>query len=76
MKDLFQQAVDKFTTACMLNKENKDFYIGSITIEQIGSLINNNDKKADCIWTAFERAFAEYNLLPDVKEQALLDIQN
>lgn len=73
MKDTFREIVDRFTTTCMLNKTNKDFYIGSITIEQIGSLINNNDKKADIIWTAFERAFAEYSLLPDIQQQALID---
>lgn len=76
MKDLFQQAVDRMTTTCMLNKHNPYFYIGKLTIAQVEQLIHNDDKKADIIWTAFERAFAEYNLLPDIQEQALIDLQS
>ena len=76
MKDTFREVVDRMTTTCMLNKDNPDFYIGKLTIAQIEQLINNDDKKADIIWTAFERAFAEYNLLPDLQQQAILDLQN
>lgn len=74
MKDIFREVIDKFTTTCMLNKNNPDFYIGRLTIDQVEQLINNDDKKADIIWTAFERAFAEYNLIPEIRQQALADL--
>ena len=74
MKDTFREVVDRFTTTCMLNKTNRDFYIGTLTLEQLENLINNDSKKADIIFTAIERASAEYYLIPELQQQALADM--
>jgi len=47
------QVMVEFTINCMLNPNNKDFYIGTLTLHQIGELINGSSKKADIIWKAF-----------------------
>lgn len=45
---------------CMLNPNNKDFYIGSLTIERVKHILNEfNDKEfTDMFWSAFEVAQA------------------
>lgn len=48
---------------CMLNPNNKDFYIGTLTIERVQQiLLNFNDPEfTQLFWDAFEVAQAELN---------------
>lgn len=48
---------------CMLNPDNKDFYIGTLTIERVEEILTNfNDPEfTELFWSAFEIAQAELN---------------
>lgn len=45
---------------CMLNPNNKDLYIGTLTIAKVQSILNtiNDDEFTDLFWSAFDIAQA------------------
>lgn len=69
-KSLDQVMVD-ITVRCMLNPDNKDFYIGDLTLEKVkGMFVEMNDPDLDILtvfWKAYHIAETEY--LKQQKEQ-------
>lgn len=59
-------------TRCMLNPDNKDFYIGNLTLDKVKQYfaeMPQGDVSVDVVfWSAFSRAQAQY-----LKEQAYLE---
>lgn len=57
------------TVKCMLNPENKDFYIGTLTLDKVKSMfVEMNDADLDILtvfWSAFSRAQALYLDMPE-----------
>lgn len=47
------------TVKCMLNPQNKDFYIKSLTLEKLSDIINEDNDLADTFWTALHIAREE-----------------
>lgn len=47
------------TVKCMLNPENKDFYIKSLTLEKASAIINKDSDAADTFWAAYHIAHEE-----------------
>ncbi|MBP3581952.1 MAG: hypothetical protein J6J33_04300 [Clostridia bacterium] len=47
---------------CMTNPDNKDFYLGTLTVQRIGEILRNfNDPDfTKLFWSAFEVAQAQY----------------
>lgn len=70
-KGLDEVMID-ITVKCMLNPDNKDFYIGTLTLDKVKSLfVEMNDPSADIstvFWSAFSRAQAIYlkNSKPEI----------
>lgn len=66
------------TVKCMLNPENKDFYIGTLTLDKVKSMfVEMNDADLDILtvfWSAFSRAQAIYlnNLSTELIEEEIL----
>lgn len=62
-KSLDQVMVD-ITVSCMLNPENPDFYIGTLTLDKVQSLFAEMDNPSTDIvsifWKAFHIASAKY----------------
>lgn len=49
-------AMVSITVKCLLNPDNKDFYIKDLTLEKISVIIDNDSSRADTFWTAFHIA--------------------
>ena len=49
------------TVKCMLNPNNKHFYIGTLTLEKAAEAIKFNSDCAETFWTAYHIASKEYN---------------
>ena len=49
------------TVKCMLNPNNKYFYIGTLTLEKAAEIIKFNSDCAETFWTAYHIASKEYN---------------
>ena len=64
------QTMVSMLTKCMLNPSNKDFYIGSLTLEKVQTIFNeiNDSEFASVFWTAYSIAQAEY-----IKEQKFIE---
>lgn len=62
-KGLDELMID-ITVKCMLNPENKDFYIGTLTLDKVKSMfVEMNDADLDILtvfWSAFSRAQTKY----------------
>lgn len=54
------EAMVNTTISCMLNPDNKDFYLGNMTLDKLASLIDYDSEVADCIFSALEIATPIY----------------
>ena len=64
------EAMVNITISCMLNPNNKDFYLGNMTLDKLASLIDYNSEVADCIFSALEIAMPTYLEREKALEQA------
>lgn len=62
-----KEVMINFTVKCMLNPNNKFFYIKNLTLDKLSKLIAGDSERAEVLFTAFERAQSRY------LEQAAID---
>ena len=61
IKNSLSNCLKSLMVQCMLNPDNKDFYIGTLTMERVQQILTNfNDPEfTQLFWGAFEMAQAE-----------------
>jgi hypothetical protein len=57
----FNNVLVNLTVKCMLNPNNKHFYIGTLTLEKAAEIVNGISDCAETFWTAYHIASKEYN---------------
>ena len=73
MNKELKETMIKVTVNCMLNPNNKDFYIGTLTFDKLHNLIDNDSDKAEVVFTALGIAQAEFDNDCAYIENALID---
>lgn len=59
--NLLDKIFVKMTVTSMLNPENKDLYVGNLTLEKVESILSKetDDNFVDMFWTAYNIACAK-----------------
>lgn len=71
MKSTLNNVFVELTVRSMLNPNNKDFYIGNLTVDKVNRLLHNtHEKLVDAFWTAFGIAHSKF-----VKEKIELEAE-
>lgn len=60
MNKELKEIMIKVTVNCMLNPKNEEFYVGTMDLDKLHNLIDNDSDKAEVVFTALGITQTEY----------------